>query len=205
MGVASVSEPRRTVCRNLMWRWPGGREQGVDPPAIPTCLHRVTRIAFPIAGVICVPSRRHAAADMAQTQHSGPISGQMLSVQARPCLPTPSAALSQKLRKVRISLLTGWDVATIHHLTNEGGAPLATKKFASTTALAGNHREPRYATLYRVRSASERSTTLRLRCLFFDNCILKKEKRGRHCPAEPLALPGAFGSNRDFGGHVSRE
>ena len=181
--------------------WQGA---GVDPPHPPTCRHPVTPITSSVRILIpprppavtwCAPRRLNVPA-----QTAGSCSAFRLGL-----APRPSAALSQKLRKVRNSLLTGWDHPTIHHLTNEGGAPLATKKFASTTALAGNHREPRYATLYRVRSASERSTTLRLRCLFFDNCILKKEKRGRHCPAEPLALPGAFGSNRDFGGHVSRE
>lgn len=43
--------------------------------------------------------------------------------------------VSQKIRKTSFSLLTGRGHVAIHHLTNEGGAPLATKKFASKSAL----------------------------------------------------------------------
>ncbi|MET2833090.1 hypothetical protein ABVQ20_40080, partial [Mesorhizobium shangrilense] len=54
-------------------------------------------------------------------------------------------------------------------LNNEGGAPLATKKFASTTAL----REIQESRVSDTRTAPEprakRATTLRLQCLFFDN------------------------------------
>ena len=51
--------------------------------------------------------------------------------------------VSQKIRKTSFSLLTGRGDVAIHHLTNEGGAPLATKKFASKSALAEITREPR--------------------------------------------------------------
>ena len=43
--------------------------------------------------------------------------------------------LSQKIQKSPKSLLTLWRGADYIRLNNEGGAPLATKKFASETAL----------------------------------------------------------------------
>ncbi len=45
------------------------------------------------------------------------------------------AGLSQKIQKSSKSLLTVWRGADYIRLTNEGGAPLATKKFASKSAL----------------------------------------------------------------------
>ncbi|WP_292192664.1 hypothetical protein, partial [Mesorhizobium sp.] len=42
---------------------------------------------------------------------------------------------SQKIQKRPKSLLTLWTPADYIRLTNEGGAPLATKKFASRSAL----------------------------------------------------------------------
>jgi len=39
--------------------------------------------------------------------------------------------------------LTVWTGGDYIRLTNEGGSPLATKKFASTSALVRNAREPR--------------------------------------------------------------
>ncbi|WP_292520408.1 hypothetical protein, partial [Mesorhizobium sp.] len=42
---------------------------------------------------------------------------------------------SQKIQKSPKSLLTLWTPADYIRLTNEGGAPLATKKFASRSAL----------------------------------------------------------------------
>ena len=48
---------------------------------------------------------------------------------------TGCAGPSQKIQKSSESLLTVWRGADYIRLTNEGGAPLATKKFASKSAL----------------------------------------------------------------------
>ncbi|TGQ45929.1 hypothetical protein EN859_006210 [Mesorhizobium sp. M00.F.Ca.ET.216.01.1.1] len=64
---------------------------------------------------------------------------------SRPCCPHAVAAVgyqkpdrkfsSQKIQKSSKSLLTLWTPPDYIRLTNEGGAPLATKKFASKSAL----------------------------------------------------------------------
>ena len=73
---------------------------------------------------------------------------------------------SKKHLRWLLTVLLGGDYI---RLTNEGGAPLATKKFASKTAL----REIQESRVSDTRTAPEpkatRATTLRMRRLFFEN------------------------------------
>ncbi|AZV23692.1 hypothetical protein EN982_31080, partial [Mesorhizobium sp. M7A.F.Ca.CA.004.08.1.1] len=54
-------------------------------------------------------------------------------------------------------------------LTNEGGSPLATKKFASKPALSEIQESRVSDTRTAPEPKAKRATTLRLRCLFFEN------------------------------------
>ncbi len=54
-------------------------------------------------------------------------------------------------------------------LTNEGGAPLATKEFAPNTALDEIQESRVSDTLPGPKPKAKRPTTSRLRCLFFEN------------------------------------
>lgn len=75
----------------------------------------------------------------------------------------------EKSKKGRRSVLTVRGGGDYIRLNNEGGAPLATKKFASKTAL----REIQESRVSDTRTAPEPKAkvamTLRMRCLFFDN------------------------------------
>jgi hypothetical protein len=77
---------------------------------------------------------------------------------------------SQKIQKSSKSMLTRRGRSDYIRPTNEGGAPLAAEKFASTTALAEQIQESRVSDTRRARKAqAKRAKTLRLWCLFFDN------------------------------------
>jgi hypothetical protein len=66
---------------------------------------------------------------------------------------------SQKVQKTSRSVLTVWRGAAYIRLTNEGGAPLATNKFA----LVGRNPESRVSdTLPGLKRQADRPTTLRL-------------------------------------------
>ena len=77
-----------------------------------------------------------------------------------------SVAKSSKTLRSVLTVCLGGDYI---RLNNEGGAPLATKKFASNSAL----REIQESRVSDTRTAPEpkakRATTPRLQCLFFDN------------------------------------
>jgi hypothetical protein len=75
----------------------------------------------------------------------------------------------KKIEKLRKSVLTVWAGADYIRLTNEGGAPLATKKFASETALERNQESRVSDTRPGPKPKATGPTTSRLRCLFFDN------------------------------------
>jgi hypothetical protein len=77
--------------------------------------------------------------------------------------------LSQIIQKSSESLLTVRRGADYIRLTNEGGAPLATKKFASKSALCEIQESRVSDTRTAPKPKAERATILRLRCLFFDN------------------------------------
>jgi hypothetical protein len=77
-----------------------------------------------------------------------------------------SVAKSSKTSNPLLTVCLGGDYI---RLNNEGGSPLATKKFASKSAL----REIQESRVSDTRTAPEpkakRATTTRLRCLFFEN------------------------------------
>ena len=77
--------------------------------------------------------------------------------------------LSQKVQKLLGCVLTVWIGGDYIRLTNEGGAPLATKKFASKTALCEIQESRVSDTRTAPEPKAKRATTLRLRCLFFEN------------------------------------
>jgi hypothetical protein len=77
--------------------------------------------------------------------------------------------LSQKIQKSSKSVLTVREAADYIRLINEGGAPLATKKFASEIALRRKSREPRERHSTGPKPKAKWATTPRLRCLFFEN------------------------------------
>ncbi|TJX80063.1 MAG: hypothetical protein E5W21_01450 [Mesorhizobium sp.] len=77
--------------------------------------------------------------------------------------------LSQKVQKLCEGVLTVLVGGDYIRLTNEGGAPLATKKFASKTALSEIQESRVSDTRTAPEPKAKRATTLRMRCLFFDN------------------------------------
>ena len=77
--------------------------------------------------------------------------------------------LSQKVQKLSNGVLTVLVGGDYIRLTNEGGAPLATKKFASMSALSEIQESRVSDTRTAPEPKAKRATTLRLRCLFFDN------------------------------------
>ena len=80
------------------------------------------------------------------------------------------ARSSQKIQKTSKSQLTLRRAADYIRLTNEGGAPLATKKFASKMPWLSEIQESRVSdTLPGQKPKADWSTTSRLRCLFFEN------------------------------------
>ncbi|WP_246680499.1 hypothetical protein [Mesorhizobium sp. B2-4-13] len=77
--------------------------------------------------------------------------------------------LSQKVQKHLGTVLTVLVGGDYIRLTNEGGAPLATKKFASRSALSEIQESRVSDTRTAPEPKAKRATTLRMRCLFFDN------------------------------------
>jgi hypothetical protein len=77
--------------------------------------------------------------------------------------------LSQKLQKHCRCVLTVVECGDYIRLTNEGGSPLATKKFASKLALSEIQESRVSDTRTAPEPKAKRVTTLRLRCLFFEN------------------------------------
>ena len=77
--------------------------------------------------------------------------------------------LSQKVQKLSEGVLTVWMSCDYIRLTNEGGSPLATKKFASVPALSEIQESRVSDTRTAPEPKAKRATTLRLRCLFFEN------------------------------------
>jgi hypothetical protein len=77
--------------------------------------------------------------------------------------------LSQKLQKHCRCVLTVVVGGDYIRLTNEGGSPLATKKFASKPALSEIQESRVSDTRTAPEPKAKRATTLRLRCLFFEN------------------------------------
>jgi hypothetical protein len=81
----------------------------------------------------------------------------------------PPKNLSQKIQKSSKSVLTVRVGADYIRLTNEGGAPLAARKFASEIALCEIQESRVSDTRTAPEPRAKRAMTLRLRCLFFDN------------------------------------
>ena len=81
----------------------------------------------------------------------------------------PPRVLSQKVQKLLVGVLTVWLGGDYIRLTNEGGSPLATKKFASVPALSEIQESRVSDTRTAPEPKAKRATTLRLRCLFFEN------------------------------------
>jgi hypothetical protein len=77
--------------------------------------------------------------------------------------------LREKSKKERSWQLTVWIGGDYIRLTNEGGSPLATKKFASVPALSEIQESRVSDTRTAPEPKAKRATTLRLRCLFFEN------------------------------------
>ena len=77
--------------------------------------------------------------------------------------------LSQKVQKLSNGVLTVLVGGDYIRLTNEGGAPLATKKFASRSALCEIQESRVSDTRTAPEPKAKRATTLRMRCLFFEN------------------------------------
>jgi hypothetical protein len=78
-------------------------------------------------------------------------------------------SLSQKIQKSSKSVLTLRRGPDYIRLNNEGGAPLATKKFASKSALREIQESRVSDTRQAPKPKAKRATTPRLRCLFFEN------------------------------------
>ncbi|MGX9080955.1 hypothetical protein [Mesorhizobium sp. 98Argb] len=70
--------------------------------------------------------------------------------------------LSQKVQKLSGCVLTVWIGGDYIRLTNEGGAPLATKKFASKTALCEIQESRVSDTRTAPEPKAKRATTLRV-------------------------------------------
>ena len=81
----------------------------------------------------------------------------------------PCGYAREKSKKLWVGVLTVWIGGDYIRLTNEGGAPLATKKFASKTALSEIQESRVSDTQTAPEPQAKRATTLRLRCLFFEN------------------------------------
>ncbi|WP_245519813.1 MULTISPECIES: hypothetical protein [unclassified Mesorhizobium] len=77
--------------------------------------------------------------------------------------------LREKSKKERSWLLTVRSGGDYIRPTNEGGAPLATKKFASKSALCEIQESRVSDTREAPEPRAKRAMTLRLWCLFFDN------------------------------------
>ena len=77
---------------------------------------------------------------------------------------------SQIVQKSWNRLLTLWEAPDYIRLTNEGGAPLASKKFASTTVVSEEIQESRVSdTRLGPKPKADRPMTPFLRCPFFEN------------------------------------
>ena len=83
--------------------------------------------------------------------------------------PLAPKLLSQKVQKHVCWLLTVLVGGDYIRLTNEGGAPLAAKQFASEKALVRIQESRVSDTRTAPEPKAKRATTLRLRCLFFEN------------------------------------
>jgi len=80
--------------------------------------------------------------------------------------PEISVAKSSKTLRWLLTVVEGGDYI---RLTNEGGTPLATKKFASKPARCEIQESRVSDTRTAPEPKAKRATTLRLRCLFFEN------------------------------------